>query len=400
MKILIISPFLPYPPDDGEKIRVFNLIKRIATRHEISIVAFIYSPQEEQFVPELKKYCSQVETVVRKDQTKLAKLYALIQSLVSGEPFDSKYAFDKEMKEIIKRLVLAEPYDVVQIEHTFMAPYINVIPKSSGAKMIIVIHNIGFIQFERMFKVEKKLSTKTRSFLNWILMRRWEVKFLQNFHKCITVSSSNKQILNSKNPKLDISAIENGVDVKKYRPLPSNSDSKNIMFIGYMDYIANHDAVLYFYNEIFPIIKKQIPSSKFFIVGKDPKKKIKELAKDKNVIVTGYVDDIRPYYQDCDILAVPLRAGGGTRLKILEAMALGRPVISTSIGCEGLDVIDGQHLLIADNPKQFAEKTVNLLTDKVLYHRIVEQARKLVETRYDWDVIAAQLLEVYSELRE
>jgi len=398
MKILIISPYLPYPLDDGDKIRLFNLIRRIAYKYEVSIVSFVRSLQEEQFIPELKKYCSQVEIVLMKERSKLAKLHALIQCLVSGDPLESKFAFDYEMKEKIRRLVARHHFDIIQIEHTFMAPYIKVIPNAYNAKKIIAIYNIGFIQFYRMFRIERALYTKIRYFINWTMMKKWEVKFLENFDKCITVSFQDKQILNSENQKLDVSVIQNGVDVNKYRPLPVNSGTKNILFIGFMDYVANHDAALYFYHEIFPIIKKQIPHSKFFIVGKNPKQGIKELTKDKDVIVTGYVNDVRSYYQDCDISVVPLRAGGGTRLKILEAMAFGRPVISTSIGCEGLDVVNGHHLLIADDAQQFAEKTLRLLSDRKLYKRIVREARQLIASKYDWDAIAEQLLIVYSEI--
>jgi glycosyltransferase involved in cell wall biosynthesis len=133
-------------------------------------------------------------------------------------------------------------------------------------------------------------------------------------------------------------------------------------------------------------------------VGKDPSKKLKDLSDGKNIIVTGYVDDPIPFYQSCDIAVVPLRAGGGTRLKILEAMALGRPVVSTNIGSEGLELVDGQHILIADKPEEFADKTIRLLTDDLLYHRIVQQARNLVEERYSWDQISKNLLKVYSDL--
>jgi len=398
MKVLIVSPFLPYPPDDGGKIRLLNLIKRVAQKHEVSIVSFVRSKLEEQFIPELEKYCSQIETVLIKKHSKLWKLYKVIQCFFSGEPLESKFFFDSEMKEKIIKLVSERHFDIIQIEHTFMAPYIRAMPKSIGAKFIIVIIDIGFIQFRRMFKVEKKLKTKMRYFINWIMMKKWEVKFLENFDKCITVSLLDKQILNSANPKLDISVIQNGVDIDKYRPLPANSGNKNLLFIGFMSYAANHDAVLYFNSEIFPIIKKQIPNSKFFIVGRGTKKEIIELAKNKNVVVAGYVNNILSYYRDCNVSVVPLRVAGGTRLKILEAMALGRPVVSTTIGCEGLDVIDGHHLLVADHPEDFAKKTLRLLSDKKLYKDIVKEARQLVVAKYSWDAIAEQLLNIYYEI--
>jgi glycosyltransferase involved in cell wall biosynthesis len=230
------------------------------------------------------------------------------------------------------------------------------------------------------------------------MLRKWEIQLIEKFDKCMTVSDKNKAIMQSINPNLDITVIENGVDIECYRPLPRNSHNQNFLFTGTMLYVANHDAVLYFYREIFPLIESRMPGCRFFIVGKGPREEIRNLARYNNVKVTGYVNDVVPYYEESDIFVVPLRAGGGTRLKILEAMALGRPVISTSLGCEGLDVVDGQHLLIADDPKLFAEKTIELIKDRVLYERLVQNARALVENRYSWAAIADQLLSFYSSV--
>jgi glycosyltransferase involved in cell wall biosynthesis len=164
-----------------------------------------------------------------------------------------------------------------------------------------------------------------------------------------------------------------------------------------MNYVANFDAVLYFCSEILPRIRRVVSEVEVWVVGADPPPEVRRLSGD-GVHVTGRVDDVVPYYRRSSVCVVPLRAGGGTRLKILEAMALGRPVVSTTIGCEGLDVVDGEHLLIADSPEQFADKTVRLLTDRASYQRITTKARQLVVDRYDWDVVARQLLEIYSEM--
>jgi glycosyltransferase involved in cell wall biosynthesis len=169
------------------------------------------------------------------------------------------------------------------------------------------------------------------------------------------------------------------------------------MFIGNMGYPPCVDAVLYFCKEIFPLIRRRISAAELWIVGRDPRPEVLQLDGD-GVHVTGQVEDVIPYYRQSAACVVPLRAGGGTRLKILEAMALGRPVVSTTIGCEGLDVVDGEHLLIADNPAQFAEKTVRLLTDRQLYQHISTRGRELVETCYDWDKIAGRLMGVYTEM--
>jgi glycosyltransferase involved in cell wall biosynthesis len=169
------------------------------------------------------------------------------------------------------------------------------------------------------------------------------------------------------------------------------------MFIGSMDYPPCVDAALYFCREIFPRIRHTISAAEFWIVGRNPGSEVLQLAGD-GVHVTGQVDDVIPYYRQSTVCVVPLRAGGGTRLKILEAMALGRPVVSTTIGCEGLDVVDGVHLLIADTPEQFAEKTIRLLTDRQLYQDISANGRQLVVTKYDWNIITSHLTQIYSEL--
>jgi glycosyltransferase involved in cell wall biosynthesis len=184
-----------------------------------------------------------------------------------------------------------------------------------------------------------------------------------------------------------------------YRPLPHEDTSPSLLFIGNMGYPPCVDAVLYFCREIFPRIRRATGAAELWIVGRDPQPEVLQL-NGNGVHVTGQVDDVIPYYRQSAVCVVPLRAGGGTRLKILEAMALGRPVVSTAIGCEGLEVIDGEHLLIADDPDQFAEKTVRLLTNRKLYDHISTNGRKLAETRYDWDNIAGRLMQVYAEMSE
>jgi glycosyltransferase involved in cell wall biosynthesis len=358
----------------------------------------IGSPHEASFVPELRKYCAQVEIIVQATLSRPMKLRALLHGLISKEPFESRLLLGGQILNKIREFTAQHCYDIIQIEHTSMAPSFKAIDGSCHAKKIIVVHNIGFIQYSRLLKVEKRLLSKLRTYANCKMLSKWEIQLIEKFDKCMTVSALNKAILQSTNPNLDITVIENGVDVENYRPLPRKSHSQNLLFTGMMLYAANHDAVLYFYREIFPLIESRMPGCRFFIVGKGPREEIRNLARCENVIVTGYVNDVRPYYEESDIFVVPLRAGGGTRLKILEAMALGRPVISTSLGCEGLDVVDGQHLLIANDPKLFAEKTIELIKNKALYDRLVQNARALVENRYSWAAIASQLLSFYSSV--
>ena len=278
-----------------------------------------------------------------------------------------------------------------------MALYRENIDLNAHCKSVLTFHNVAFDQSQRISRIEGNLISSLRT---WIFARqlfKWEPAYAEKFDQCLVVSEAERKALLGRNPRLKVEVIPNGTDTKKYQRLEVNQDPPALLFIGSMSYAPCIDGAVYFCNQILPYIRKIFQDIRLWIVGASPTSDVVRLA-DKNIFVTGYVEDVLPYYQRSTLSIVPLRAGGGTRLKILEAMALGRPVVSTTIGCEGLDVVDGKHLLIADEPDKFAEQTIRLLTDKALYNRIVEQARELVVRRYDWDVIAEQSLKAYSKI--
>lgn len=232
-----------------------------------------------------------------------------------------------------------------------------------------------------------------------LLMREWLPRYAGRFAGSITVSESDRCRLLSANRRLQVEVIPNGVDTQLCRPLPSAGLSRSLIFVGDMEYRPNVDAMAYFSREIYPRIQREVTGVEMWIVGKNPSPEVRQLG-GKGVHVIGCVNDLRPYYSRSTVCVVPLRAGGGTRLKILEAMAFGRPVVSTSIGCEGLEAIDGEHLLVADHPQEFADRTVHLLVDETSRQSLTIKARELVVSRYDWDVIARRLMQVYADLAE
>jgi glycosyltransferase involved in cell wall biosynthesis len=215
----------------------------------------------------------------------------------------------------------------------------------------------------------------------------------------VTVSEVDRRLLLTTNPRLRVDVIPNGVDTKIYQPLPEGDSTPALVFVGNMDYRPNVDAMMYFCSQVLPRVRCALPDVQMWIVGINPRAEVRHL-EGEGVHVTGRVDDVRPYYARSTACVVPLRAGGGTRLKILEAMAFGRPVVSTTIGCEGLDVVDGEHLFIADSADEFAEQTVRLLLDEALRRRVATEARRLAETCYDWDVVVTELEHVYREVAE
>jgi glycosyltransferase involved in cell wall biosynthesis len=211
------------------------------------------------------------------------------------------------------------------------------------------------------------------------------------------MSETDRQVLLAANPRLRVEVAPNGVDTHAFRPLPAPEGPPALVFVGNMSYPPCVDAMVWFCSEILPLIRAQRPGVEMWIVGINPAPEVRRLEGD-GVHVTGRVPDVTPYYERSGVSVVPIRAGGGTRLKILEAMALGRPVVSTTIGAEGLDIMDGNHVLLADDPRQFAEKTLQLLSDAELYRRLAADGRALAVNRYDWDVIARDLLRVFSDV--
>jgi polysaccharide biosynthesis protein PslH len=396
MRILIIADYLPYPLIGGDRIRIYNLLRRVASRHEVSLAAFLEKPGDAEGVTHLQQFCARVETASFQQRSRLAKLPGMLRYALAGKPPELKLLHSEELMSKIRQLASTTDFDIVQIESR-MGLYLDAFFKMRSCKSLMMFQNFTYQQDSRAFRIEQRWDRKIRLLLNSVAMLRWEPRYAERFDACTTVSEIDRAFLLKANPRLRVEVIPNGVDIKKYQPLPPENTAPALLFIGNMAYQPCVDAVLYFCREIFPLIRRTIGAAELWIVGRDPRPEVLRL-NGEGVHVTGRVDDVIPYYRQSAVCVVPLRAGGGTRLKILEAMALGRPVVSTTIGCEGLDVADGEHLLVADSPELFAEKTIRLLTDQRLYQRISINGRQLVETSYDWDKIAGRLMEIYAEL--
>ncbi len=396
MRILFITDYLPYPPISGDRIRTYNLIRRIATQHDVWLATPIIGPDEGHGKSHLLEFCRGVETAELK-RHKLARLPGLIRYALAGKPVELEFLYSEELANKLTRLVAEVDFDIVHIEQSRMALYLEALPSDARFKCVLAFQNITSMQYERISRLAQRPDWKLRSWLHGWTMGRWEPRYAERFDRCITVSAQDRDWLISANPRLQVDVVPNGVDTSLYRPLPLQGTQPTLLLIGNMEYAPCADGAVWFCNQILPRIRRAVDGVQVWIVGRRPTPEVTALNSD-DVHVTGYVEDVRPYYSRSTACIVPLRAGGGTRLKILEAMALGRPVVSTPIGCEGLDVIDGQHLLISADSEQFAEKTARLLTDPQLYQRISTRGRQLVEDRYDWDRVAGHLLEVYAEL--
>jgi len=398
MKILFVTDYLPYPLIAGDFIRNYNLIWRIAKHHQVSLIGFFEAPDKsDEVLSHFRQFCYKVEAVNLPRRGKLVRIPRLIQYALAGTPVDLEFLYSEELVEKIRNLMAQDQYDIVQIEQSRMAVYLDMLPTEIQCKRILVFHNVAFSQYDRISKIAATPIMRLRAWLHSAMLKKWEPRYASRFDRCFAVSKPDRDLILKMNPLLRVNVIPNGVDTHYYQPVRLEEKQPALLFIGNMAYEPCSDGALWFFNEILPYLQQKMSDIQVWIVGNNPPEAISCL--DGNgVHVTGRVDDVVPYYQRSSIAIVPIRAGGGTRLKIMEAMALGRPVVSTTIGCEGLEVEDGRHILMADHPIEFAEKVLSLLKDGILYRHIVDEARRLVVDRYDWDVIAKQQLDIYAEL--
>lgn len=398
MKILLICPNVPYPPHTGESIRIFSLLKWLSVRNEVDLICIDRGGVAEETVSGLKKYCRSVYFSRWSKPSLPVQIVRIASRAIRGVPFHNKYADIDSLRRLIRETTANNSYDIVQFEHSYTASHLDCIAHRSEVGTVLALHNVSYLQFYRMYQAETNVLRKLKYFLTWYPMLSWEPQIAARFDKTVVVSETDRTLLSALRQGLDISVIPNGVDTVGFRPLRRETAGTNIIMVGTLSYQPNVDAALYFHREIFPLVKKRIPGCTLTIVGKDPKEEVLRLAADPAVRVRANVDDVRTYYRDAQVAVVALRSGGGTRLKILEAMSLGIPVVSTQVGCEGIPVTDGHDILIADDPHHFARSIAELCTTPPLAEKISRNGRELVEENFDWERIAESLEELYREI--
>jgi len=388
MKILVIDEEFPYPLDTGKRIRSFNLLRRIASRHTLYYIG--YGNQNSEAFAELEKNNMNPVAVPRKIPPKsgisfyvriLANIFSSLPYIVSTHYSD---LFQNFLCEAIDRI---RP-DLLLCE---WSPYAIFLNKLTGVKKVIVAHNIEHRIWQRYYDNEISLLKKWYIKHQLDKLTAFEQQIFSTADGIIVVSDLEKEYVLSFCRQNNVQVIENGVDLQYFSPSADQPVANSLVFVGSMNWRPNQDAVNYFVSEIFPIIKKKIPDLTVNLVGKEPPKQLLRLNKREGINVVGGVPDVRPYVNSAEIYIVPLRIGGGTRLKILEALAMAKPVVATSIGAEGLQLADRENILLADTPQQFATMIQQALTDKSLSKSLAANGRKLVRQRYCWDSIVTTM---------
>jgi len=298
---------------------------------------------------------------------------------------------------------MRERFDFVQVEAIEMAQYGLAVKKMSLPSPPVVIFddiNAEYLLQRRAFETDVKHPRlwlgAFYSLLQWQKLRHYEAKACRRMDRVVVVSQADQKALQRLLPDLESTVVPNGVDTGYYLPVDTEKESDStLVFTGKMNFRPNVDAVIWFTQKVWPLIQSEFPEARFRVVGRNPHPRLKPLRELPGITLTGYVEDIRPHIAEAGVYVVPLRVGGGTRLKVLEAMSMGKAIVSTSLGCEGIDITPGQELLIADEPLYFAKEVVSLMRDHRRRRELALAARRLVEVRYDWQHITSLMERVY-----
>ncbi|MBU1152358.1 glycosyltransferase family 4 protein [bacterium] len=396
MKILIVSPFFPYPLDSGGKTRIFNIIDGLRKSHQITLISLI-TQEEDHHLRKLKNLWSNVTiypVLYRGELNYFSKnLRRLIYVLQILNPFHFETITSKELSFAIQEILKKGNFDLLQIEFSQLACFL---PKDIFIPSIIVAHDLAHITHYRRFLTTPHLVEKWKELKNWLNFKKQELCWLPKYDQCLVMSKNDQLILKKSLPRLNILVIPNGVDTSFYAKSKKDEENK-ITFLGGLLHPPNLTALQYFIKSIYPMIRDQINDFKFFIIGNPGEVKIEQFKIDSNVEYLGFVEDSRPYLSN-SILVAPLLSGSGTRLKILEAMSMECAVVATTIACEGIEVTNLKDIMIADQPEDFAQKVVTLIKNKNLRKEIGKNARSLVEERYDWKIIIERYNQMLQEL--
>ena len=392
MKVLHVLPYVPVPLIYGGAIRCYHILRALALQHEVTVVAFGSKQDGERLLQHFHPLLKEVRTVDLpwiNRYRRLTQLYALW----STQSFFSLSTSSQEMQETIDDLVAETEFDVVQFEFPIMAKY----EIRCNAIRILDQHNVEYDNFRRMWMNSNSSLRQLHYFSEYSKIRREEIDVCRNQDIIFVTSERDRELLERDVRTTPKFIVPNGVDISYFTPSSVEPEPHSIVFTGRMNYVPNHDGMVFFLDEIFPLILREIPDAKLYIVGDQPPRRLSRRVA-QNVTVTGFVHDVRDYIRRAAVYVVPLRAGGGTRLKVLEAMAMKKPIVSTRIGCEGIDVTHGDSLLMADDPDEFAAHVIALMRDEALRRTLSENGYALAQCKYDWCTITSSIGSIYESL--
>ena len=410
MKILYLSQLVPYPPDSGAKVRQYYVLRYLAQRHQVNLVAFSRSDDTPEALAHLKEFCRDVRTVPM-ERSRLRDGLALLGSWLRGESFIIRRDKVPAMTALVEEELLDGGYDVVHADQLWMAQYALLAAGLSGQgrierpRLILDEHNACFQIFQRLAEGEHSPLKRLALDREWRALQRFEGQACSRFDRVVTVTGEDRQILEplvneaaaqSGQPAPRFSTIPICVDTESVPPVVPVEASAEVLHLGTMFWPPNVEGVLWFARQVWPLVREQIPEAAFTVVGKNPPEQIKALVRQAaGINVTGYVTDPQPYLERAKAFIVPLFSAGGMRVKIIDGWCWGLPIVSTTIGAEGIQYREGENILIADDAQSFAAAVVQVLQDRAMNHSLRENGRRWAEEKYSWQRVYLEWDQVY-----
>lgn len=396
MRILWVKAGKILPVDTGGKIRSFNLLKHLAARNDFTLLSYYDGLQDKQYEEEINRIVPTVAVNTGTPESSAGQMINYFKRLPNDAPYAVTKFTSARVKSLISQWDQQQRFDVLVCD--FLSASLN-FEKSLRTPVVLFQHNVESALWQRQAKHEANVFKRLAFKIESAKMSAYERAAVRRFRHVIAVSDHDRELMSAMTDKSRISVVPTGVDLAEYgaltkKPRPQN-DEPNVLFLGSMDWEANIDGVDFFCRDVWPAVKAAVPAAKFWVVGRNPPPRIVTRASD-SIVVTGRVDSVLPYLHDAAVFVVPLRIGGGTRLKIYEAMAAGKASVSTTIGAEGLDVHHADDILLADDAESFAAAVVDLLRNDEKRSRLGENAARLA-AQYDWAIISQRFENILAQ---
>lgn len=393
MKVLMLTPYFPYPPYSGGQTRSFNLIKNLGKKHQITLFSFIRDDKEKRFLKKLSPYCKQIKLFKRR------KAWAPINIFFTGfslYPFLASIYFSREVKEIIRQELERGGYDLIHVETFYLMPEV---PKTD-VPILLVDQTIEYRVYQHFVEALPWFWFFIKPFL-WIdvvKLKFWEKFYWKKADMTVAVSQEDKKLMESLVKKLKVEIVPNGVDEVYFsKKIFSRAKEPVVLFgVANFKWMQNREGARLLIDKVWPLIKQEVPKAKLWIIGRHAPEFLSGLKSD-NVLVRE-VKEPREVYQQAWVSVAPMKSGGGSRTKFFEAMASGLPIVTTQQGKEGIEARDGEEIFIADDFQKLARKTVRILQDKTLIEKIGRKSKDLVKKKYSWRKSAQELDKVYQEV--
>lgn len=388
MHILFLTAEPPWPLDQGDKLRNYYLLRLLASEHQVTLATFVSTCENNKWQQEIGRFCNCIYTVPLSHGQKMLNVLRLPHL-----PLTMAARASRTMRKLLRELTQEREFDLVFVCQLKMGGFLNCCTVS---KKVLELTDVLGIYRSRMGRIVKELPTKLFSLFEECKLTYWETKLAKGSDLISLVSPTDAEVLRKKVDN-NVKVLPNGVDIEYFKVLP-DSNKPVLIFYGHLRYPPNADGIAWFARDILPFIREYVPEVELLVVGKEPPPEVKELARLPGVTLTGYVPDLRPYLTQASVVVVPLRFGAGVRNKILESLSCGRAVVSTSLGCEGLAVLPGIHLEVADKPHDFAHSVIKLLHDREKREFLSRNGRLVIEDRYSWNAIGKRLNNIINNL--